>query len=61
MIGKTRRGAAGDKAVGALFVFMGMVENSTEPEALANAAKHFAFTHCGELPVWDGRRSSFNT
>ena len=43
---------AGDKAAGALFVLMGMVENSTEPEALANAAKHFAFTRCGELNLY---------
>ena len=45
-------GAGGAKAAGALFVLMGMVENSTEPEALAHAAKHFAFTHCGELNLF---------
>lgn len=40
------------KAAGALFVLMGTIQNSTEPEALANAAKHFAFTHCGELNLY---------
>jgi hypothetical protein len=40
---------AGDKAAGALFVLMGTLQNSTEPEALAHTAKHFAFTRCGEL------------
>jgi hypothetical protein len=43
---------AGDKAAGALFVLMGTLQNSTEPEALANAAKHFAFTRCGELNLY---------
>jgi hypothetical protein len=42
-------GLGGAKAAGAVFVMMGTVENSTEPEALAYAAKHFAFTRCGEL------------
>ena len=45
-------GTGGAKAAGALFVLMGTVENSSEPEALANAAKHFAFTHCGELNLY---------
>ena len=31
---------------------MGTLQNSAEPEALANAAKHFAFTRCGELNVY---------
>jgi hypothetical protein len=43
---------AGGKAAGALFVLMGTLQNSTEPEALANAAKHFAFTRCGELNLY---------
>ena len=42
----------GAKAAGALFVLMGTVANSTEPKALAHAAKHFAFTHCGELNLF---------
>ena len=42
----------GAKAAGAVFVLMGTVANSMEPEALAHAAKHFAFTHCGELNLF---------
>ena len=33
----------------ALLVLMGTLENSLDPKALANTAKHFAFTRCGEL------------
>ena len=43
---------AGDRAAAALFVLMGTLQNSTEPKVLANAAKHFAFTRCGELNVF---------
>ena len=43
---------AGAQAAGALLVLMGTLQNSTEPEALANAAKHFAFTQCGELNLY---------
>ena len=43
---------AGDQAAAALFVLMGMLQNSAEPGALANAAKHFAFTRCGEFNVF---------
>ena len=43
---------AGDRAAAALFVLMGTLQNSTEPKVLANAAKHFAFTRCGELNVY---------
>lgn len=32
-----------------LLVLMAMIENSTHPKVLANHAKHFAFTRCGEL------------
>ena len=39
---------SGDEAAAALFVLMGTLENSTQPKLLANAAKHFAFTHCAE-------------
>ena len=42
----------GDQAAAALFVLMGTLQNSTHPEALANAAKHFAFTRCGEFNVF---------
>jgi hypothetical protein len=38
----------GDEAAAALFVLMGTVEISTHPKLLANAAKHFAFTHCAD-------------
>ena len=40
---------AGDDAAAALLVLMGRLENSAHPKVLANTAKHFAFTHCGEL------------
>jgi hypothetical protein len=36
----------------ALLILMATLENSTEPKALANAAKHFVFTHCGELNLY---------
>jgi hypothetical protein len=35
----------------ALLVLMATVENATHPRALANVAKHLAFTRCGELNV----------
>jgi len=41
----------GTKAA-ALLVLMATVENSSHPKALANAAKHLAFTRCGELNVY---------
>lgn len=43
---------AGDEAgtkSAALLVLMSTLENATHPKALANLAKHLAFTHCGEL------------
>ena len=43
---------AGDQAAAALLVLMGAFENSTRPKVLANTAKHFAFTRCGELNVY---------
>ena len=45
-------GTGGAKAAGALFVLMGTLHKSTEPEALAHQAMHFAFTRCGELNVF---------
>ena len=33
----------------ALLVLMSTLENAAHPKALANTAKHVAFTHCGEL------------
>ena len=44
--------AAGDQSAAALFALMGTMQNSTEPEALANIVKHFAFTRCGEFNVF---------
>ncbi len=43
---------AGDQAAAALFVFMGTLENSRDPKLLANAAKHLAFTRCGETNLY---------
>ena len=45
---------AGDEAgtkSAALLVLMSTLENATHPKALANLAKHVAFTRCGELNV----------
>jgi hypothetical protein len=39
---------AGDESAAALLVLMGTLENSSDPKLLANTAKHFAFTRCGE-------------
>ena len=39
----------GDESAAALFVLMGTIEDSTNPNVLAHTAKHFAFTRCGEL------------
>jgi hypothetical protein len=39
---------AGTKSA-ALLVLMSMLENASHPKALANLAKHVAFTRCGEL------------
>jgi hypothetical protein len=33
----------------ALFVLMGAIEHSNDPKLLANTAKHFAFSRCGEF------------
>ena len=40
---------AGDEPSAALLVLLATLENSTHPKALANAAKHLAYTRCGEL------------
>ena len=42
----------GDEAAAALLVLMGTLENSPHPKLLANAAKHLAFTHCGESNLY---------
>ena len=36
----------------ALLVLMSTLENAAHPRALANTAKHFAFTRCGELNLY---------
>jgi hypothetical protein len=41
--------AAGEESSAALLVLMGMIQNSAEPTAVENTAKHLAFTRCGEL------------
>src|SRR5215204_1399431 len=43
---------AGNQSAAALFVLMGTIQNSTQPEVLAHTLKHFAFTRCGELNVF---------
>jgi hypothetical protein len=43
---------AGDEPSAALLVLLSTLENSTHPKALANTAKHLAFTRCGELNVY---------
>jgi hypothetical protein len=43
---------AGNESAAALFVLMGTMQNSDEPEVLAHTVKHFAFTRCGELNVF---------
>ena len=43
--------SAGDEPLAALLVLLSTLENSTHPKALANTAKHLAFTRCGELNV----------
>ena len=40
---------AGDESSAALLVLMATLQNSTHPKAVANTAKHLAFTRCGEL------------
>ena len=42
---------AGDEPSAALLVLLSTLENSPHPKALANTAKHLAFTRCGELNV----------
>ena len=46
---------AGDEAgtqSAALLVLMATLENAAHPKALANTAKHLAFTRCGELNLY---------
>jgi len=43
---------ASNESAAALFVLMGTMENSGDPNLLANTLKHFAFTHCGMLNLY---------
>jgi hypothetical protein len=43
---------AGDEPAAALMVLMATLENAPHPKALANAAKHFAFTRCTRLNLY---------
>jgi hypothetical protein len=43
---------AGDEPSAALLVLMATLENASHPKALANTAKHFAFTRCVELNLY---------
>lgn len=43
---------ASDESAAALLVLMGKLQNSGDPKVLANTAKHFAFTRCGELNLF---------
>lgn len=43
---------AGDQSAAALLVLMGTLENCVHPKALANTAKHFAFSRCAELNLY---------
>lgn len=43
---------AGETSAAALLVLMGTLENSADPKALVNTAKHFAFTRCGEFNLY---------
>jgi hypothetical protein len=47
-----RSGDDPESRAAALFVLMGTLEHSHDPKVLANAAKHYAFTRCGELNVF---------
>ena len=46
-----RGGDEPETKAAALLVLMATLENSSHPKALANTAKHLAFTRCGELNV----------
>ena len=44
---------AGDEPTAALFILMETLESSTRPKVFASRAKHFAFSRCGELQVYE--------
>ncbi len=41
----------GEEPTAALLVLMATLTNAADPKALANMAKHLAFTRCGELNI----------
>jgi hypothetical protein len=47
-----RAGAKPETKSAALFVLMATIEHSEDPKLLANTAKHFAFSRCGELNLY---------
>jgi len=47
-----RAGDEPETRAAALLVLMATLENSAHPKALANAAKHLAFTRCGEFNLY---------
>ena len=47
-----RAGDEPETIAAALLVLMATLENSAHPKALANAAKHLAFTRCGEFNLY---------
>ena len=47
-----RAGDEPETRAAALLVLMATLENSSHPKALANTAKHLAFTRCGELNLY---------
>lgn len=47
-----RKGDEPGTRAAALLVLIATLENSSHPKALANTAKHFAFTRCGELNLY---------
>jgi hypothetical protein len=44
---------AGEESAVALLILMATLQNSAQANAYVNTAKHFAFTRCGELNVYD--------
>jgi len=47
-----RAGDEPETRAAALLVLMSTLENSAHPKALANAAKHLAFTRCGQFNLY---------
>jgi hypothetical protein len=45
--------ASGNEPAAALLALMAALETSTDPNVLAHTVKHFAFTRCGELNVYE--------